>query len=567
VELPERFKVLVNHFFGRFFDKDSLTPDADERANVVQMLAILALPGAVLSLFMIMDHPLIRSEITRLWVRAGDRYVFVAYAMTVMGFVMTLKWDSLFPDRRDYLVLTPLPISLKEFFAAKVISLCGFLLLFVVAINGFSCFMIPYAFVVRDNKWSIFPPAFVAHSAAVLSASIFMALFFAALQGVLINLMTPSAFRRISPWIQMLSMTTLVTILLITPGISGNIRLLVESNTRALDYIPLFWFLGIYEVLNPEGTLIPASHAWATNAVEAMLVAAAVFLLTYLVSYRRYSKKILEGVESEVFTQPWYQRAFVAAMNFVLLRHPLQRASFYFVGNIFSRSTKHRLFIAMYSGIGLAVTLSSLFVLRRDSQYLLGISETGLLEAPLILSFFIVSGLRATFNVPYELDANWMFQITSGRDTAECLRATRRWVLLRGVVPMYGPLALLEFAFLPPGEAVFHLAFGLVVAGLLTEFFFFNFNKVPFTCSYLPAKSHLAFLGGAYLYGFTIYTFTMASLERWVHETPMRMELFGLFVLAALAGLSIYRRQTQDKLLQVVYEDDRDPVVRQLNLS
>jgi hypothetical protein len=47
----------------------------------------------------------------------------------------------------------------------------------------------------------------------------------------------------------------------------------------------------------------------------------------------------------------------------------------------------------------------------------------------------------------------------------------------------------------------------------------------------------------------------------------MRMELFGLFVLAALAGLSIYRRQTQDKLLQVVYEDDRDPVVRQLNLS
>src|SRR5437867_4368435 len=89
--------------------------------------------GAIVSLFTIADHPLIRSEVTRLWLRAGDRYVFVCYSMVVMGFVMTFKWDSLFPDRRDYLILTPLPISLQEFFAAKVISLCGFLLLFVIA--------------------------------------------------------------------------------------------------------------------------------------------------------------------------------------------------------------------------------------------------------------------------------------------------------------------------------------------------------------------------------------------------------------------------------------------------
>ena len=90
---------------------------------MVQIIAMLALPGAILSLFMIADHPTIRSEMTRLWLRAGDRYVFVCYAMVVMGFVMTFSWDSLFPDRRDYLILTPLPISLREFFVAKVISL------------------------------------------------------------------------------------------------------------------------------------------------------------------------------------------------------------------------------------------------------------------------------------------------------------------------------------------------------------------------------------------------------------------------------------------------------------
>ena len=99
----------------------------------------------------------------------------------------------------------------------------------------------------------------------------------------------------------MVSMMALVTVLLIIPGISGNLRIIAESNARVLNYIPVFWFLGIYEVLNPEGSLIPASHLWAATAIEAMFVLACVFVATYLISYRRYSKKILEGVEADHF--------------------------------------------------------------------------------------------------------------------------------------------------------------------------------------------------------------------------------------------------------------------------
>ncbi len=59
--MDERFKTLVRHFFSRFFDKDSISPNADAHANVVQIVAMLALPGAIVSLFTIADHPLIRS--------------------------------------------------------------------------------------------------------------------------------------------------------------------------------------------------------------------------------------------------------------------------------------------------------------------------------------------------------------------------------------------------------------------------------------------------------------------------------------------------------------------------
>jgi hypothetical protein len=298
-----------------------------------------------------------------------------------------------------------------------------------------------------------------------------------------------------------------------------------------------------------------------------MLAVGVVFVATYLMAYRRYSKKVLEGVELEMFSQGWRQRISASVLNFTLLRHPFQRASFYFIGRIFGRSSKHRLFIAMYSGFGLAVTFSSLFVLRHDTDFVLSISRSGLVDAPLILSFFVVSGLRATFNIPYELGANWMFQITSGSVAGEYLRATRRWVFLRGIVPVYALLALLEFRFFNPPEAVFHIAFGLAVALLLTEGFFFHFNKVPFTCSYLPPKSHMAFLAGAYLYGFTIYTFTIASLENWVWESPRKVATFFVVVGVFLVCLSWYRRKTHDRTLRIIYEDDGDPLVRQLNLS
>jgi hypothetical protein len=557
-------QTLVNHFFERFFDKDSISPDADEWTNIVQIIALLALPGAVISLFLIADHPLIRTEFNRMWARTGDRYAFVAYAMTVMGFVMTFKWDSLFPDRRDYLILTSLPISLRELFAAKVAALCAFLMVFVVAINFFSSFFTPIIYVIRHNSLDVIVPSLTAHTIAVTGGSIFIALFFAAFQGVLINILSPAAFRRISPFIQMISMTVLVTVLLLTPGIAGNMRLLVEMNSPVVDYIPLFWFMGLYEVLNPEGTTIARSYVWARTALDATFVVALVFVLSYLAGYRRQARKILEGIESNVFAQSWWHRRGASILNALLLRHSFQRASFYFIGRIFGRSEKHRLFIAMYSGLGLALTLSSLVVLRSGDVYPFGISPRGLLEAPLVLSFFVVSGLRATFNIPYELGANWMFRITGGSDAAEYLKATRRWVFLRGILPLYALIAPFEFVFFEVPDAVFHLAFGLVVSAFLTEVFFFNFNKVPFTCSYLPGKSHMAFLAAAYLYGFTMYTTTAARLQQWAAATPGRTAFFFAASAVLFLGFSLYRRRAETS--RIIYQDEADPLVRQLNL-
>src|SRR5215510_16486567 len=117
---------LTRHFFDRFFDKDSISPGSDPTASVIQTLSMLSVPGLMLVF----------------WMRFSP-YFFVSYSMIVTGFVMVFKWDSLFPDRRDYLILGSLPIRYRDVFAAKMKALFLFLAIFAISANFFASLMVP----------------------------------------------------------------------------------------------------------------------------------------------------------------------------------------------------------------------------------------------------------------------------------------------------------------------------------------------------------------------------------------------------------------------------------------
>jgi hypothetical protein len=63
----------------------------------------------------------------------------------------------------------------------------------------------------------------------------------------------------------------------------------------------------------------------------------------------------------------------------------------------------------------------------------------------------------------------------------------------------------------------------------LIEAFFWTFDKVPFTCSYLPGTSSLALLAGLYFFGFTNYAFRMATLESSLEKSVLYSALFFCF--------------------------------------
>ena len=192
----------------------------------------------------------------------------------------------------------------------------------------------------------------------------------------------------------------------------------------------------------------------------------------------------------------------------------------------------------------------------------------GSVRAPLALSFVLVSGLRAAFNFPSDLRANWAFQVSETHSAAAYIRATRKWVMLFAVLPLFLLLAAIEAMRSPMPVVAFHFAFGVAVSMILMEALFLGFHKVPFTCSHFPGKVNLVFLSVLYVFGFTFYSSWMAQLEEWLWAmAACRPCSFSWLCGGGLAALWRTRERLLPAESGLEYEDDGNPAVRTLGLT
>lgn len=548
---------LIRHFFDRFFDKESLSPQGEPEANLTQTMGFLAVPGAFIVLLL---QPLSFHD----WELVGIRCVFVSFSMAIMGFIVVFEWDALFPDRRDYQILTPLPINLLTLFLTKAIAFGLFLGLFLVDVNFFSTLLWGGI----DNGKGMFA-IMGAHLATVMASGFFAALSMAAVQGVLVTVLPATAFRRVSVWMQTGLMGILVMLLFLGPMLAVMLRGLVENRSPWVYAFPGYWFAGFYEHLRPavarQAYLArhPADRAavafllqLGTVAVWALAAAVALFVATYLPGYRRHARKVLEAPQPSPSGPGRLQCAAGAWIDGRILRQPVQIAVFHFINQTITRSLKHRLFLATYAGCGGALAILA-FASRRN----------GFLVLPLTLSFILISALRAAFNFPSELGANWSFQVTESRHLRDCLSAMRKWIVVCAIGPLIALQAILEFARFRWPAAIFHLAFGLALAILLMEIMFLGFRKVPFTCSYFPGKVNLVFLAVIYVLGFTLYSGTMAGLESWLEGRPVSAAAFFAIVGAVGTLLARWRDRQLNAESVLEYQDPGEPVVRTLEIS
>jgi len=543
-ERPVRiFPALVRHFFGRFFDKESLSPQGEPEAGVIQTLGILAAPEAF---FVLLFRPLTFTG----WNLVAVRYLFISFSMIVMGFIMVFEWDALFPDKRDYQVLTPQPLRLSTIFLAKTAALSLFLGMFLVDVNFFGVLFWPGI----DARPGLISNL-TSHLLSVAAGGLFSALALASVQGVLVTLLRGNLYRRVSVFLQTLLMAVLVMLLFLSPLAAGRMQWMAAHHPEYLYYFPGFWFAGFYESLRPatHNAVLRDLGAFAWRGLGC---AALVFLVTYLPGYRGHSRRILEAPAPGT-AGPGCLRVWCGAiLQRMLLRHPVEWAVFRFITQTITRSMKHRLFLATYGGFGAAMAVMAL-----------ASGRSGIFELPLTLSFILVSGLRAAFNFPSELAANWGFQLTETGGIWPYLAATRKWIVVCAVLPLFVLLAPMELARFHWPAAMFHLAYGISLSVILMEVMFLGFRKVPFTCAHFPGKVNLVFLGVIYVFGFTTYSGTMASLEAWLQVRPAAALAFLVAAAAGWAALSIYGRRVLGPKAVLDYEDPADPVVRTLGIA
>ena len=93
--------------------------------------------------------------------------------------------------------------------------------------------------------------SWASHLVVVAAAGLWAALAAAAVQGVLITVLSGTLFRRVSVVIQTVLMAVLVMLLFVAPWIGPVIRGLVWKQSPLLYYYPGFWFVGLYERLRP----------------------------------------------------------------------------------------------------------------------------------------------------------------------------------------------------------------------------------------------------------------------------------------------------------------------------
>ena len=562
------FVLLVRHFITRFFDNEIVAQSTDMSTTMVQGVGMAAAPGMLFAFYMLPQEVRFDRPFAGHWGMVTDCYFFVLYSMVVMGLVMILQWDALFPDRRDYLILTPLPLRENAIFLGKFAALLGFMAIFLLAANFFGMFLGPIMMGGSGVPLTMTARVAWAHFLAVAAAGAFVALAFAGIQGVLINVLTGRAFRRISPWVQMAAMGLVIAVLFLTPLVCPLIRPVISTHHDMMKWFPPFWFLGLYLDLLPGHPAGATFHELAAYAQRGLGIAGAAFVLTYLIGYRRHARRVMTSMETAGEGPGLARRVFDRSVNRWLLPHPLERATFHFMGNTILRNARPRLLLAGYAGVAIALMLPGfLAVGESHGAPKLTFLPAGMAAVPLTLMFFAVTGLRATFNFPAELRANWIFQMAESEENSRHLRAVRKWVVTLVLAPLTLLLAPWEIHVRGWWLGLIHLSFAFLVGLLMLGLLLVWFRKIPFTCSYFPGKTSMAIMALIYILAFATYNWTMPRLEEKLIGAPAALVFCYALGFLALFGLSLLERREFGIDNVLIYEDQPDPVVRILELG
>ncbi len=532
--------MLYREFLLRIVDIDILPNPGVSLKLMGQIAALLAAFNALFGMsvrrFAEMDGPF-EKKLTAAW---GLESFLMATTMLTVGLLAVLCWDNAFPDRRDMLVLAPLPLQARTILLAKLAALGSMFSVAVVSVNLFTGFSFPMILGGMHGgriRW------LAAWWITAFGAGLFVFGTLLALQGLVATLLPRRYGMRISGLLQMGAFVALLAGFFLQPPL--------QIDSVAAGMLPSFWFLGLLTILNGSATWaapVVATLAWKALLAVGLAVGGA--LLSLSLAYRSMARKMVEEPDivanaGSAWDAPWP-------------KSPLHRAVLQFSWRSLARSRQMRLILALYSGVGLALAMTAV---KRGKW---SEASESLLGASIIVLLAVGVGARVVFAMPLHLRANWVFQVTQVQPISRYLSAIRLSFFAIGTVAPIATATLLLSWIWPVQTVLGHALVLTMIAWVLGEFCLKAFSKIPFTCSYLPGQSGLHMRAGAFALVLVAVTeiFTVAE-KRALGD--LRGYLWVCGFLAALGTWAAWKTRTAAEGIR--YEEVEAAEVQPLSLQ
>ena len=548
--LPLQFRVLYRQFLLRVIDLESLSIDADIPRFVGQFAGVLI----IISVFRTLGFLIVSQGGTD---REGMVYMgmytmqsWLSGSMHIAGLTAVVTWDNIFPDRRDAMVLGPLPVKPRIILAAKLASAASLLGVGVLAFNCGIGTVLPLV----AGGILRFPWMLLAYWFSVGGAAIFIFAAVLTVQGLLAAFLPQRWFLRLSAILQLAGFAACLSAWLFQPRFGSTEEFATAQQHGILARWPMFWFFGLFCQITgifPVELKTPALYAFGGLAA-AVGGAVASLLLCYL----RTMKKTVE--------EPDLVPGRNSAQWLFPLGNSLHTAVVRFSMRSLARSRQHRVIYAFFLAIVFAIAVSSLaqVAVEHRTQPV----TTSFLMSTIMMMCLAVAGLRSIVSLPVSLKANWVLQVTQLSPPEHYIAATRRALLVMATIPVWLTAAALSLCYRPWQQGLEHLLVLALVGSIMTDASLIGVSKIPFACSYLPGKSNVQFLFWAFIIVFIPLALMFSHYEYGILNRPSDYVRLIAILLLPAAGLWAFNRY-QAKSAVLYYEELEPDVITTIGIG
>src|SRR5262245_32391902 len=184
--------------------------------------------------------PMSRLDVLLAW----TAFLFTTYSMVSTGFITVMAWNSLTFDRRDAIVLGPLPLRPRTMLGAKLCALGVFLLAAALPINLLNATI--FATSTADQfGGAVVVRNFIAFVVATIAPAVLTFALIIMLRGTVALVGGPALAAACGPPLQFLCIVGLLSLVILCPFVMD----LSFVGARVTNALPSAWFVGAFERL------------------------------------------------------------------------------------------------------------------------------------------------------------------------------------------------------------------------------------------------------------------------------------------------------------------------------